>query len=307
MKIIDLHCDTLSKVYEYNLGLYENSLQYDLKRAFNSNIAIQFFALFTMPNDSNNALQEILKQIDVFYAELSTNEDKLYLIKNADDIKRNQSHNKIGAVLHLEGGEALGDDLAYLRILYRLGIRSIGLTWNRRNLLADGIGEGPLGGGLSKQGRTVLQEMEKLKMITDLSHISERAFFEVLEHYRYPLMVTHANVRNLCPHPRNLTDQQLLALAENDGVVGVNQVKDFVKEINPTVSDLLDHISYIADKIGVRHLALGSDFDGADEVVMPGIEHYQSWQALLSRRGFTEQEISMIFNGNAQRVIAAVI
>lgn len=307
MQIIDLHCDTISAVYKKDLNLYENSLQYDLKRAADAGIVIQFFSLFTMPNDGNNSLQEILKQIDSFNTEFSKNTEKMYLIRNGDDINTDPSHNKIGAILHLEGGEALGDDLAFLRILYRLGVRSIGLTWNRRNLLADGIGEGVHGGGLSKQGRAVLREMEKLRMIVDLSHISEKAYFEVMEYYHYPLMVTHANVRNLCPHPRNLTDPQLAALAENDGVVGVNQVKDFVKENHPMVNDLLDHVCYIADKIGVRHLALGSDFDGADEVVMPGIEHYKHWQELLTGRGFSEQEISLVLNENAMRVIKAVI
>jgi len=307
MKIVDLHCDTVSLIYEKNESLWGNTRHFDVKRAVKSNIGIQFFALFTMPSDFNYVLRQIFKQIDKFYLEFEKNYHYLFLINKFNDINKNENKNKIGCLLHLEGGEALGTDVEILRILYRLGLRSLGLTWNYRNQLADGVGEDNFAGGLSKKGREVIKEMDKMGIILDLSHISVKSFYDALGCYEKPVMVTHANARALCNHRRNLDDSQLKALASNGGIIGVNQVSSFITEGVCKVDNLLDHIVYIAELIGIEHVALGSDFDGADSIVMSGVEEYINWEELLSKRGFSHQEIKMVLSANALRVMKAVL
>ncbi|HZK43599.1 MAG TPA: dipeptidase [Syntrophomonadaceae bacterium] len=305
MKIIDLHCDTISVLTEKNMPLYSNSYHLDISRAMKANILVQFFAMFTMPTDQNIALKNILLQTEKFLSELVINESYIYLVKQYEDI--NLNNDKIGAVLHLEGAEAIGTDLELLRLFYRLGLRSMGLTWNNRNLLADGVGEGPNAGGLSKFGKKTIKEMQKLGIILDLSHISEQAFFETFDYYDNPIMVTHSNVQGICSHRRNLSDEQLKTLAQNGGIVGVNQVSSFISEKKADINGLIDHIQYISDYIGVNHVALGSDFDGADDIIMPGIEEYKQWEELLTKRGFMPQEVAKILHGNALRVMEKIL
>ncbi len=307
MKIVDLHCDTISHLYSKGGSLYKNSAQYDIERALASKIGLQFFALFTKPAEGNTCLREILKQIDKFWFEINNNRSYLYPVLSGADLTAAESEEKIGCLLHLEGGECIGNDNEILRVLFHCGLRSMGLTWNNRNLLADGGGEGHNAGGLSNQGRETIMEMDRLGMILDLAHISEAAYYQALEIYTRPVFVTHANARNLCSHWRNLNDSQLRTLADHGGVVGITQVSDFVKEDGATIADMLDHIAYIADLIGVQHIALGSDFDGADDMVLGDVGKYNIFPSLLEGRGFTISEIENILSGNALRVIQQIL
>ncbi|MEN6349032.1 MAG: dipeptidase [Syntrophomonas sp.] len=307
MKIVDLHCDTVSETYNKIESLWENKCHFDIKRALKAGVVVQFFALFTMPADCNTALRKILKQLDKLYQEMERYSDYIYPVFKAEDIDIEENHQKIGGIIHLEGGEALGTDPEILRTLYRLGLRSLGLTWNQRNYLADGVAEGEGAGGLSLKGREILKEMNRLGIILDLSHISEKAFFDALEYCEKPLMVTHANAQAVCNHCRNLSDRQLKTLADHGGVVGLNQVSSFVKEGKANIDDFLDHAVYIADLIGSEFIALGSDFDGAENIVLPGVEGYMEMEQHLYRRGFNKEEAEMILGANALRVIKTVL
>ncbi len=305
--IIDLHCDTISAIYERQEQLIRNSGHFDLERAIEAGIKVQFMALFVGPQESNIALEKLKPQIELYQHQVESNADLIYPVRSKEDLYTQIEKDKIGTILHLEGAEALGRDMDILYDLYASGLRSMGLTWNKANLLAQGIGEGPEASGLTVWGKKVVQEMERLGMILDGAHISVQGYFDLLEVYSKPLVVTHANTRALCQHPRNLTDQQLKALGENGGIVGVNQVNDFVKEQDPTIDNLIDHIAYIADLIGVKHVALGSDFDGADKIVMSGVEQYKAWPQLLKNRGFNDNEVKMVLHENALRIITQVL
>ncbi len=308
MNIVDLHCDTISHLYKTGAALQSNSSQYDIQRARAAGIGLQFFAMFTRPAESNTCLREIIKQLDLFWIEMKENRSHLQPVLSRNDLSALQDLNKIGSLLHLEGAECLGGDLEILRVLHRSGLRSMGLTWNDRNLLADGGGEGASAGGLSRMGRETLKEMDQLGIILDLAHISVPSYYQALETYPRPVLVTHANARSLCPHWRNLDDAQLKALAQKGGVVGITQVSDFVREDgNATIGDLLDHIAYIADLIGVEYVGLGSDFDGADDMVLRDVGQYAKMPYLLADKGFLPHEIEMILGGNAIRVITAVL
>lgn len=306
MKIVDLHCDTITAIFDKNENMYSNSCHFDIIRARQAELSLQFFALFTMPSDRNTALRSTLLLAEKFLSQLDEYSEHLYLVKSKDDIIKNMDNQKIGCLLHLEGAECLGAEVAMLEILYRLGLRSIGLTWNNRNLLADGIGEDSAG-GISCKGKEMIYTMDKLGMILDLAHISEKGYFEALDCYTKPVVISHANARELCPHRRNLTNQQLRALAEHSGIVGVNQVSDFVALQNASLEQFIDHIVYIAELIGIEHIALGSDFDGADDIVLGGIQEYKYLPVKLSERGFSNAEIQKILSENALDTITSII
>lgn len=308
MKILDLHCDTLSRLLETRESLLHNTLHFDLERALRAGVRVQFMALFTRPDAPHVGLRQVLLQWDRFLSAEEENPDLLYLIRSGEDIRAAGNQDRLGCLLHLEGGEVLGEDVELLHFLYSMGLRSLSLTWNPPNLLAGGVDARAGEDGLTAKGREMLKLMDRLGIILDLSHIAPRSFFEALEGYEHPVMITHGNVYKLCPHRRNLTDEQLKALASHGGVIGLNQVADFVcQNGEATISDFLDHAVYIADAIGVEYLGLGSDFDGADRVVMPGIQSYADLPGLLESRGFTSREVEMILWGNACRVMNQVI
>jgi membrane dipeptidase len=307
MKIVDLHCDTISYLSRTGSSLRKNEAQFDIQRAQAAHIAVQFFALFNMPTDRNTSLRLTLIQVEKFMSEIENNSSQAYHLLDSADLLVSDNSNKLACILHLEGAECLGADLEILNLFYRLGLRSLGLTWNNRNLLADGVSEGELAGGLSCKGKELVEEMSHLGIMLDLAHISEKSYHDALEYYPKPVMVTHANAWAICPHRRNMNDSQLHALAQHGGVIGVTQVADFVKEGHATVEDMLDHIAYIANLIGVEHVALGSDFDGADNMVIPQVGDYADLPSLLAGRGFTGVEIEMILSENALKIIRQII
>lgn len=307
MRIVDLHCDTISYLYENGGSLLENKGQYDLERAQAAGMYMQFFAMFTRPAEPNIALQKIIMQLETFHRQLEEHSSKVYHLKSCQDLYKPGSQEKLAALLHLEGAECLGNDLDILNFLYRAGLRSIGLTWNYRNQFADGVSEGDAGGGLSQIGRKLVQEMERLGMLLDLAHVSVKSFHDALAYYKKPVLVSHSNAYALCPSRRNLNDEQLRALQEHGGLVGITQVADFVHEDNPSLETMIDHMVYIAELIGVEYVALGSDFDGADNMVIHDVSGYSSLPDIMQQRGFTDQEINMILYKNALSIIEQVL
>lgn len=306
MKIVDLHCDTISILKESRGSLLKNEGQFDLARAQTVGMYLQFLAMFTHPAEPNAALRQVIMQTETFHRVLDENPEKIFLLKKYTDLLLPDNHAKLAAVLHMEGAECLDGDEEVLHFLYRLGLRSIGLTWNYRNQFADGVGEGS-GGGLSKNGRKLVREMDKLGIILDLAHISIQSFYSALEHYQKPVLVSHANAYAVCKSRRNINDEQLKALKEHGGIIGITQVADFVHPDSPSLETLLDHMVHIADFIGAEYLALGSDFDGADHMVIQDVAGYAILPELLAKRGFSGKEIEMILYKNALSVLEQVL
>lgn len=308
MKIVDLHCDILSKLVEGEHSLYDNPYHFDIKRALQVGQQVQFFSLFTHPDKADACLRKILLQVTRLLLACKEYTRYIYPLTHSEQLDDQANRGKLAAVIHLEGGEALGADLELIYALYELGLRSLALTWNPPNLLAGGVDAAEEKSGLTTLGRELINMVNRMDIILDLAHIAPRAFFEILELYDKPIMVTHANAFHLCPHRRNLKDEQLKALAQNGGVIGFTQVSDFVKETGPVLpGDFIDHLVYAVELIGVEFVALGSDFDGAEKIVFPSVKAYAEMPGLLENRGFSRKEIELIMSGNALRVIRKLI
>nr|WP_263323302.1 dipeptidase [Neobacillus sp. Marseille-Q6967] len=269
MNIIDLHCDALLKLWEGKGSLrFADSPELDTNktRLQKGKVKAQCFAIFIEPDiPSDQKFQAALEQIDYFYNEvLGKNPDMVHIKEWADFDKLKLG--QIGAMLTLEGVDAIGNDLTKLHILYQLGVRSVGLTWNNANLAADGAGE-PRGAGLTLFGKEIVSFNNKHQILTDVSHLSDRGIWEVLELAEYPI-ASHSNSRALCDHPRNLTDEQAEAMFRKNGLIHVVYHPPFVKEDGETkISDLIKHIDRFCSLGGVKHIGLGSDFDGISKFI----------------------------------------
>lgn len=311
LTIIDGHCDTIAVLTDQcrSLGELSRVGQLDLPRLIESGVNIQFFALFVDPGAGKELPHKLFGLVDRFFRELNDCGPALRLICSIEDIDLavlNQG--QVGALLAVEGGEVLGDQLGVLRVLYQLGVRSLTLTWNHRNNLGDGVGvKNPQ--GLSPFGLEVVGEMNRLGMLVDVAHLAEPGFWDVHEHCRGPYVASHANCRSLCNHPRNLGDDQILALASRGGVLGLSFVPQFIHSQQPSLEAVLDHVDYIATLAGVDCIGWGSDFDGMEKVT-PGLEDAGCLPRLalgLWARGYTNTDIAKIMGGNWRRVIKQVL
>lgn len=289
MRFIDTHCDALLKLQMAKRGIqqpkkllnFENDLELNtnLERLQQGGVQVQFFAIFIHPDvPTNEQWQHALEQIDLFYSEIIGNFPQIKHIKQWDEIN-DLEENQIGAVLTLEGAEAIGNDLVKLRHLYRLGVLSIGLTWNHANLCADGAEE-PRGGGLTKLGKSVVEMNNNHMVFTDVSHLTVEGFWDVMKSAKYPF-ASHSNVRTICDHPRNLYDDQIEALINHNGQIQLALYPPFlVKDAESArVSDLFHHIDHICALGGEKHIGFGSDFDGISYFI-EGIEDASKYEFL---------------------------
>ncbi len=310
--LIDMHCDTILAVYRNQQpgGIYSHKGHLDLQRLLESGINIQFFALF--PESiyrPGRSLHRVLEMLDFFWEQLEENFDLMDIIACKADLSKCLRTGKIGSLLAVEGGEVLEGELRILRVLYRLGIRSLGLTWNYRNEIADGVAENQTGGGLTKFGVQVIKEMNRLGMIIDVSHLAERGFWDVLELSNSPVIASHSNSRAVWNHPRNLSDEQIKGLAQNGGVVGINFVPDFLGPPGAGLDDLLKHIEHICTLVGDDFLGLGSDFDGTKTLIseIQDVTHLSRIVEALRKRGYPEESIRKISGENCLRVLTQVL
>jgi membrane dipeptidase len=268
MKVIDTHCDTLLKLWRTpKQKSFKNSGEYqaNLHRLQKGKVTLQCFAIFIPPHIKiEEKFQAALSQIKMFHTQVLA-EPSMKQITCWEDVERLKPH-EIGAVLTLEGADAFGNDLTKLKKLYELGVKSIGLTWNHANLCADGIGE-QRGAGLTEFGRKVVHLNNEHLVWTDVSHLSERGFWDVMDIAEYPI-ASHSNSKSLCDHPRNLTDEQAERLFKQKGFVSVVFYPLFVKsEEKVTINDMIKHIDHFCSLGGVNQICFGSDFDGIESSV----------------------------------------
>ncbi|MFD0680068.1 MULTISPECIES: dipeptidase [unclassified Paenibacillus] len=275
MVIIDGHCDVLWKMYENPLidfyAPQQAELDVNYENMMKSGIKIQCFAIYLPESIKQPKFDDYLEYINIFYQKIAIM-DKLIVIKNQSDLQQVMNGTKVGAILTLEGADAINDHSLYTQILFRLGVRMIGVTWNYANWAADGILEARKG-GFSKKGKRFIKECNDLGIILDASHLSVRSFWDLADHSKKPFVATHSNAYAVCPHPRNLNDDQIRALITRGGRIGITFVPWFVSDKgDASISQLMKHIERVCALGGEKQVVLGSDFDGFN-IKMPGLEH----------------------------------
>ncbi|WP_116758556.1 dipeptidase [Bacillus luti] len=269
MKIFDAHCDVLFQLWSaQGKKDFKNDpqLHITLEQLKKRKGSIQCFAIYVPETVLYEKRFEVaLQMVDIFYNEILSLPGVKF-IQTKDDINM-LKQDEIGALLTLEGCEAIGKDAMKLRLFYRLGVRSFGLTWNYANLLADGALE-TRGAGLTTFGKHIVQELNMLHLWTDVSHLNERSFWDVIEIAKNPI-ASHSNCYKFCQHPRNLNDEQIRALIKKNSVIGVTFVPQFLtSERQANITDIVRHIEYICSLGGEKNIGFGSDFDGILETVV---------------------------------------
>lgn len=311
--ICDAHIDTLSKMLKFGWDEFDNIpsdshvTAAELRR---SKVGVAVFALFTEKYErATPPLHRTLKMIDMAYEIACDHSDWLEIATNTRTIKQAHRSGKTALILSIENGLVIGDDIGQLRNFHRLGVRLMGLTWNYRNRIGDGVGCFRGRRGLTPFGKEVIREMERLGMLVDVSHLNERTFWQVVETAEQPIVATHSNAIRVCQSPRNLTDGQIKAISEAGGFIGLNFCVDFLNYSGEaSISDVIKHARHIADIGGVDVLAIGSDFDGIYDTPK-GLEHIGKIGKLVSafkRAGFSRAEIDAITHRNFLRVFKNV-
>ena len=246
-------------------------------------------------------LNTLLKQID-------KNKNTVGQAKTAADIQRLKKEGKKTILLGVENGYGIGKDLANLQKLAEMGVVYITLCHNKHNDICDSHKGKPEHNGLSEYGKQVIKEMNRLGIIIDISHTSEKTSFDVLEVSKYPVIASHSSVKALCDNTRNISDDLMKAIAKKGGVIQVCFYKGFIKKNGrATVKDAVDHIDYIVKKAGIDHVGIGSDFDGGGELT--GLKNESDMPQItmeLLRRGYSEEDIAKIWGGNFMRVMNTV-
>ncbi|HYK75077.1 MAG TPA: dipeptidase [Pseudoneobacillus sp.] len=280
--IFDAHCDVLYKMFlDPSIHFQDsNKLQVTLTGMIEAKTKIQCFAIY-VPTTVHPELSfhAALYMVDLFFEKIIKPNPQMKLIKSKADIEK-LNNDEIGAILTLEGCDSIGKDLLKLKTLLRLGVTSVGLTWNYANHVADGVLEDRRA-GLSKFGKEVVGLLNESQTWIDVSHLSEKGFWDIIEWGDHPY-ASHSNCYSLCPHPRNLRDEQIEALIERDSVIGITFFPPFLSgKSHATMTDVLNHLEHICMLGGEKHVGFGSDFDGIDKMVT-GLESIDGYRSLVN-------------------------
>lgn len=308
--VADGHCDFLYGVVNHGYDferphLSQQNIARD--RLKQGNVKMQFFAAWTDMALRLPPLQQCLAMIDAYYAMHQAYPCLRPLTKNAQTDPQEQD--VIDTVLTIEGGEAIEGSLSVLRMLHRLGVRAMALTWNSNNELS-GAALGRGNKGLSSLGVEVVEEMGRIGMAVDVSHLSDRGIDEVLHISTRPVFASHSNCREVYASPRSLTDEQIRAIAAQGGTIGINFYhKQLTSHPHAEIADIVAQLSHLAGVGGVDCCAIGSDFDGMPKYpvdLQTSADFPALVQALLTA-GFSSSDVEKIMYQNLHRYILQFI
>ena len=326
--VIEGHRDVYEQIYRKSVGEEAPIRDAVAPRLIRDGINMTVYAIsgdsYSHSQNTGRYLETALEQIDQFLEEAPRSEGMIQMVKTRGDLPEKPESGFVKFLLHFEGCMPLRGSIENLRNFYRLGLRSIQPVWNFRNELGDGVWENRTGGGLTNFGVQVIKEANRLGMIVDLSHMNREGFFQTLDAASAPLLVSHANACGQLKNPRNLDDEQLKALAKQGGLVGILALPERVGEGEVGVEDMLKHMDYIINLIGIEHMALGMDFVKYDgprtlkdrhhplhkDPLIKGFEEIEDLPNLidgLQRHGYKDDEIRMILGGNYLRVLKAIL
>lgn len=315
MFICDCHCDTLTELYKKNIDLYSNNQHFDIQRQISLGGGLQFCAIFVPTHEFRyyGGIRYTLQLLDKYLQEIKKMQAAgidILQVRTKSDVADVLNH-KAATLLAIEEGGAIDGSLEALRCLYELGLRAMTLTWSNRNDIADGVNEEQSGGGLTVFGRKVVAEMNKLGMLVDVSHIAPAGFWDVIETSTKPIIATHSNAKTLCSHPRNMDDKQILAMNENDGLIGITFAGQFLENDynDACIESVYRHIDYMLNLMGNDdHIGFGSDFDGISHVPynIKGVQDYKPLIEYLSTK-YSDETIAKITHKNVLSLLSKVL
>ncbi len=342
--ILDGHNDVLLAVYGYpgeQRRFFErgSSGHLDLPRALEGGFGGGFFAVWTPPDpaarrldlvragdelaarktlppaaDHGFALRWAMALTATLFRLEAASEGGLEVVRDTSRLSHCLESGTVAAILHIEGAEPIDPELNALEVFHRAGLRSLGLVWSRPNAFGEGVpfafpASADSGPGLTEAGRRLVRECNRLGIMVDLSHLNEKGFWDVARITAAPLVATHSNAHALSASPRNLTDAQLDAVRDSGGVVGVNFAVSFTRadganDPDTALAELVRHFDYLADRMGVEHVAFGSDFDGTtvpaelgDAAGLPRLV------AALREAGFSSADLGKLASENWLRLL----
>lgn len=331
--IFDGHNDTLLRLHKGQPGdsfFGRGRGHIDMPRAREGGLAGGFFAVF-VPADPGAAPPEspgvLPPPLDPAYAQRAAmhmtatlfrleheSQGGLVVTRTADEVERCMAGGALAAILHFEGAEPIDEGLNALEVFYRAGLRSLGLVWSRPNAFAEGVpfrfdASPDTGPGLTDSGRGLVRACNRLGIMIDLSHLNEQGFWDVARLSDAPLVATHSNAHALAPCTRNLTDKQLDAIRESDGMVGLNFAVAFLRrdgapDADTPIETMVAHIDYLVARLGIERVGFGSDFDGA--LVPQAIGDASGLPRLveaLRRAGYDDDALRKLAHENWLRVL----
>lgn len=270
------------------------------------------------PLDMNEARRSVLGELAILMKIARASQGAVAVCTSVAEIKSAIARQALAVVVHIEGADAIDAELDFLHVLYAAGLRSLGPVWSRPNVFGHGVpfrfpSSPDIGEGLTAAGENLVRVCNELRILIDLSHITEKGFWDVARLSSAPLIATHSNVHALCPSPRNLTDKQLAAIRDSGGMVGLNFATCFLRPDGSMRADtdielMVCHLDYLIDKLGEDHVGLGSDFDGA--VVPEKIGSAAGLPVLfqaLRDKGYSESLLTKLGSANWLAVLARTI
>lgn len=307
MKKIDLHCDVLSKfTYYHDLNFINDPrLDSNFERLKTGEVKVQVFAIFINPKvPEEERFQNALQQVEAFNKFVLEAPGVVHITdwQQIQELKEDE----MGAVLSLEGCDCIGNDMDKLKTLVEAGVKLVGLTWNFENDVAYGTSEDPTK-GLKPFAREVIHYLNENDIILDVAHLNEKGFYELLPLAKH-IIASHCNSRTLCDHERNLSDEQVKLLVENGGRIHVVFYPPFIEHEKgtTTIDQLVEHVKYLVNLVGVEHVGFGSDFDGMDFKVesLSNASQYPNFiNELLNH--FSEEEVQiMSYHGFEKYVLS---
>lgn len=314
--VVDSHCDTPMKfTKDFDFSLRHNNVKVDLpKMQEGLEDAVFMVAYLHQEDRDENSLQAATqKAIDILYqiAEQAKRlQTQMGIAYSADDLVFLKNAGKKAIFLGIENGYALGKDLSNLTLFKNMGVSYITLCHNGDNDICDSAKGNHEHNGLSDFGRKVVTEMNRLGIIVDISHAGDKTVSDVLEISTAPIIASHSSCRSLCNHPRNLTDEQIRAIAAKGGVIQICLYGPFLKDSGEaTIEDAIAHINHVVQLVGIEHVGIGTDFDGDDEEKLTGCRAANELPRLtmeLLRQGYSETDLARLWGGNLLRVLNTV-
>jgi membrane dipeptidase len=337
--VFDGHNDTLLSIYTNergNKGFFDKSDKghIDYPRAKKGGLIGGFFAIYSpsggdsfdklmkgnydiplpVPRSLEPALQDTLAMAALLFRIERQSKGKVKVVRRVQDLQDNLDKSILSAIFHIEGAEMIDKDLITLEVLYQAGLRSIGPVWSRQNIFGTGVPfsypKSPdVGAGLTGAGKALIKACNELGIMIDLSHMNEKGFWDIAKISNKPLVATHCNVHAICPSARNLTDKQLEAIAESDGMVGLNFAVIFLNENGQRDPDcsletMIKHIDYLVDKLGIDRVGFGSDYDGAQVPnAIKDVTGLPKLMKALQKHGYDDDSLKKIGYQNWFRVL----